>query len=270
LGEELFRQGWRQGSLFNERSIRFVCNEIEPDGTIVPRARPTKANEQFILVSQECDLVSNDERFVEALVCKTEKSIGHVGPNSARKFVVDPARKLVAYAMYRVQIAKEILARLTPEPWPSTTERRQQFVRWLGRRFTRPAIDDRIVRAFHDPVVETLKRLAQEQPDVRAAFSRAVHDIRIKLPPHEEPPYQLELLLVLADQVSEEEADSIPVVLGLIRAELDPTLVRLGSEVVATKDDMSLRSFLDTTPIFLEHFTYEGNEQEGVDTIGPT
>lgn len=241
LGEELFRRGWRQGSLFNERTIQ-----------------------------QECDLVSNDERFLESLICKTEKSIGHVGPNSARKFVVDPAQNLVAYAMYRVQIAKKILARLTPEPWPGTAERQQQFVRWLGRRFTRPAIDDRIVRAFQDPVVETLKRLAQQQPDVRTAFSRAIHDIRIKLPPHEDPPYQLELLLVLADQVSEEEADSIPIVLGLIRSELNPTLVRLGPEVIAIKDDISLRSFLDTTPVFLEHFTYEGDEQDGTDPIGPT
>ncbi len=166
----------------------------EPGSTevTVPRPHKVKAKETLVVASQTCDIVAgqNTEPYVEALICsvQNERFVARLGPNSARWFLVDPQLRLVAAAQRRVYLTKPALLRLTPEPWPGTAERLQHFVRWLARRYDRPALPDDIVAAFQNPLQAALLQLDEGHPAVRAAFSRAVHEARVKLPPSDIPP----------------------------------------------------------------------------------
>lgn len=267
LGERLYAQGWRQGSLFTERSIRFLSNELGTDGNMIGRPRPTKAKEKFILISQECDIVSEDEPYVEALVCRVAKNVSHIGMNSSRWFVVDPEENLVATAYYRVQIDKTVLGGFSPERWPSTDERHQQLVRWLGRRYMRPAISPGLVNAFQNPVVRTLRAVKNAMPQTYDAFNRAVHELRITIPDGDNSPYQLGIMLLLADELSEEEANSVDIVMNAIRADLDSDLVTIASQRRVTRDEISVREYNQTIWLPLDSITYLGDEQEGAESF---
>lgn len=105
LGERLLALGWRQGSFFRSRDLRFSCAVIDPQSGDDPAIKPRAKNkgETFVLVSQTCDVVAKygTEPYVEALLCKSETNsslLAAADQNSARWFLVDPHANLVAFA----------------------------------------------------------------------------------------------------------------------------------------------------------------------------
>jgi hypothetical protein len=281
LGDTLLAAGWRQGALNSAPSVCFLWNApsdshtSETGESIVQQSRKVKSREQCVLITQDCDIQAavDHEPYVEALLCHRETNrefLSKVDRNSARWFVIDPAIGLVAEAKYRLHLAKEALLALTPEPWPSGPERLERFIRWLARRYDRPTIPDRLVEAFQNPVEAALTRLDKAQPHVGAAFSRAVHEVRINLPSSENPPFDLQLvLLVKREGLSEEEADAMAIASEAIQASLDPKIVRLDPEArILTEEEMSLAEYFATRPLFLEYHTYKGDEIEGAEPYG--
>lgn len=271
LGDELFKLGWKQGTLFFAPLACFSLNKlsvVESEDMIIQYNRPTKSKEKFILITQDCDFVASDidEPYIEALLCKHESPnfVKGIKGNSPRRFVVDYSINLVAHAMYRTQFDKKVLKNLTPEPWPGGSGRLEEFARWLARRYDRPAIPDAIYEAFQRPVDEMLARFVKEYPDVFAAFNRVVGDIRVMLPESEGPPFNLQLiLLVESDGLSEEEANAIDFFDRVVQSGLDTALVNLEPTRIATEEDMSLREFYASRPIYVGDYTYHGEEIEG-------
>ena len=221
LGDELFDLGWRQGTLFSAPSAHFSWNKLSDDGSdepIIIGTRTTKPNEKYVLITQDCDIVAseseNDEPYAEAILCKPEKQrfVRKIGSKSARWFVIDANVGLVAHAKYRTQFDKKMLRSLTSEPWPNGFKRLDEFIRWLARRYDRPSIPDALYEAFQRPLNERVVEFEQENPDVFATFNKVVSDVRINLPASEDPPFDLQLILLIeSDGLSEEEANAIDV-----------------------------------------------------------
>lgn len=278
LGESFLDRGWRQGALFSAPSACITWNALSGSGAdepITQQHRKTKSGEKFVIITQDCDVsaLEQQEPYVEALLCKTYKNrefLSKIGRNSARWFVINFDTGLVAESKYHVQFAKQVLSILTPELWPDSPKRLEQFIRWLARRYDRPAIPDAIVDAFQRPVEQVFNLLAEEQPDVVLAFNKVVYEVRISLPTNESPPFNLQLMLLIdSDGSSREQTDAIDIVTRAVRANLNPKDVHLHPEVrIVTEERISMAEYYATRPLFLEYFTYKGDEIEGAEPYG--
>ncbi len=275
LGESLLERGWRQGALFSATSACFTWNALLDSGAdelITQQRRKTKPGEKFVIITQDCDIgaLEQQEPYVEALLCKIYKNrefLSKIGRNSARWFAVNFDTGIVAEARYRVQFAKQVLRSLNPEPWPASPKRLEQFIRWLARRYDRPALPDTIVDSFQRPVEQVFNLLVEEQPDIVQAFNEVIHEVRISLPTNENPPFNLQLVLLIdSDGPGREQADAIDVITRAVRANLNPKDVHLHPEVrIVTEERISMAEYYATRPLFLEYFTYKGDEIEGVE-----
>ncbi len=275
LEESLFDRGWRQGTLFSAISACFIWNALSDssaDEPITQQYRKTRSGEKFIVITQDCDIsaLEQQEPYVEALLCKIYKNrefLSKIGRNSARWFVINFDTGLVAESKYRVQFAKPVLSTLTPEPWPDSPKRLGQFTRWLARRYDRPAIPDAIVKAFQKPVEDVLIRLDMDLPDVGETFTRAVHEVRINTLASTEPPFSLQLvLLVRSDRLNEKEIGAISLFNETVKNSVDQKIIHLNPVVrVLTEEEISMAEYYATRPLFLEYFTYKGDEIEGVE-----
>jgi len=269
LGKRLFQAGWRQGTIFTAR-VAYLSNGAGGGDQARVDQRRIRANERLVLITQDCDLVAapSDEPFVEALICHQEAKtdrLARLDRNSARYFVIDPKGGLVAVARYRVQLDKALLLDTQPQPWPNDEQRLGRFVRWLGRRYNRPALPDALVELLQRPVEAALEQIDQEQPDVGTAFSEAVSEIRINMPEREEPPFTLQMLfLVPGRSLSERQLEAIAIGAERIRASVDSLQVRLDPEPrILSDEELSVAEYFATRPLFLEYLTYRGDEVAG-------
>lgn len=170
----LLTAGWQQGTFFTVSSVAFLWNG-RPSGGAEPATveqRRPRADEQYVVISQTCDIGASAEQepYVEAMLCRVRKQpkfLARAARNSARWFVVDIDSGLVVEAKYRVQIAKELLIDLEPRPWPGSAQQLDRFVRWLARRYDRPALPDALVEAFQKPIEQALEQLDADSPEVR-------------------------------------------------------------------------------------------------------
>ncbi len=277
-GESLLDRGWRQGALFSAPSACFTWNALPDSGAdepITQQRRKTKSGEKFVIITQDCDISALEEQepYVEALLCKIYKNhefLSKIGRNSARWFVINFDIGIVAESKYRVQFAKDVLSTLTPELWPDSPKRLEQFIRWVARRYDRPAIPDAIVKAFQKPVEDVLIRLDKERPDVGIAFTRAVHEVRINPLASTEPPFGLQLvLLVRSDGLNEQEIGAISLFKEAVKSSVDQNIIYLNPVVrILSEEEISMAEYYATRPLFLEYHTYKGEEIEGMEPYG--
>ncbi len=276
IEEQLAQAGWRQGSCCSADAMAVATNEVSDgttNGLVMVRSKKLKRRHKLVIVSQTCDIVArpNVEPNVDALVCKFEQDqnfLAKVERNSARAFVIDPNTGLVAWAPHRLQLSKQLLATLRPEPWPSTEERRARFIRWLARRYDRPAIPDAVVEALQRPMIEVLDHVLDKQPLVARAFSQAVHEVRVRLPEHHQLPFELQLyLIVRGNRRTSEEAHAIDIVLAAINTGLDSARVELLPARILSLEDISVAEYQATLPLYLEYHTYQGQELVGVEPL---
>ncbi len=267
-GERLLAAGWRQGSIFAGEGLSYLYDA----GNGASGHRAIRSSEKLVLITQECDLLSRHEPYVEAMLCRRQRGrdyLARVAQNSARVFVIDlnpeSDSAWVVEAKYRLQLEKTLLHALAPELWPGTPRRLEQFVRWLARRYDRPALPDALVESFQKPVEQALRRLYDEQPATGQAFSQAVREVRVSLPPREQPPFDLHVVFLLhGGGITSEQADAMEAAEQAIRDALDPGVARLDGEVrQLDEEQLSVAEYFATRPLFLEWLTYRGDETEG-------
>mgnify|MGYP001301577356 CR=1 FL=1 len=271
VGARLWAVGWRQGSLFSASTLAFASNRLQPGtGEVSVHRRNLKSNESLVIITQDCDIVSVDEQFVEAMICSrtSAERARRLDRNSARWFVVDPDANLVAAARYRLAIEKEALARLTPSPWPADGIRFQRFVRWLGRRYDRPALPDPLVDLCQRPVSDALEAIERNDPGTMALFSKAIHEIRITEPTTELPPFHLYVYLMARNDgagITEPQTRAIDQISHTILTAVDANVVRIEEPIVRFEAEMSVAEYFRTRPLFLEYHTYSGDEVIGAE-----
>jgi len=231
--------------------------------------RPIKDKEWLIVITQDCDITSrndNAEPYIEVLVCETvnKKFAASVDRNSARYFVIDPVTRLTAQMRYRLIIAKDVFFTLTPEPWPSDAIRFERFVRWLAWRYDRPAVPDVLVEVFQQPIENMLNRLSESEPNIHAAFSEAIHEIRVNIPIDTQPPFDLQMTFLINDHdLTDAELDALITVDEMIHREIDGSVVTLDETQFLTSEQITMAEYFATRLLFLEYHTYNGDEVQG-------
>jgi len=158
---------------------------------------------------------------------------------------------------------KKALLGIKPEPWPDDPLRLQRFATWLGRRAARDAIPDPVVDAFVKPLGSVIDRLKKRQPGVYRAFNESVRDMRIRLPERDAPPFLINMVLLLGEELSSEGDDAINDVLRRLRTKLKPSEAALGEVLRLTANRMSVAQLDATLLVDLEAYSYEGGNQVG-------
>lgn len=274
-GEFLLAAGWRQGALFRLDGAMYFWNDTlttEGESTPQGRSRSLKSNELLVLASQDCDIISDEEDAVEALLVRIKnkpKDREYLSRilNSYRQFVLDGDQGFVADARKRFHIAKRILNRGQLDPWEMDEQTRTDFVDWLAGRYDRPPVPQAVFEAISRPVRGVLERIRDEEPEVFAALDQAVRKIRIKLPTNTSTRLDVGLVFVFNDDIDETGADA-----------LESTVERIKQVVANDSPDchlkidtipygsMLLHEFDATRPIDLDYMTDRGNEVASVIT----
>ncbi len=262
IPHRLYEMGWRQGVVFPARGIEpwSARRQEGADSCLVMQPRPSTSTGQWVVVSQTSDIVAplDKEPVVEALACVIEPDPTKRASyrRSYRRFVIDRTAGLVASAVDRVAFDKRTLLHLTPEPWPDSKFRLQLFSTWLARRASREAIPNPIVDAFIKPLGRVMDKL---KPEIYRAFNESVREIRIHLPESQTPPFVINTVILLDQELSSEQDDAISHVLEKLRAKLKPQEAVLGEVRLLTADRMSVALLDATSLVDLEALSYEGD-----------
>lgn len=266
VGRRLYGTGFKQGAILHPSGLKFVYSELTSGGEgIKPRERSIKPKERLVVASQDCDILAKPEQepYVELLICKKEKPercASLVEGNSSRWFLLDADKRFVAQAFQRVHVKKEALEQLELDNWSLGGEALERFARWLARRYIRPAFPDEFVEVFQAPVDGVFEDATAE---VLANFSGVVNEIRISKSSVQGPPYDLDfLLLTVREELSEQEVEAIALVQDGMEMALSsaPSVSSVGF-TLQTLYETSIAEYFASDPIYLEHLTYEGEEQ---------
>jgi hypothetical protein len=267
IGKRLYAAGWRQGAILRSSPFKGAYNnKLVAGDSVEMKLRRVKGNEFLVIISQDCDILAKSEPFVEAFVCSEESSdfcAKLVEGNSSRWFLIDQGNRLVAHATRRVTIKKELLEPFEPERWPSDdVHHLDRFARWLARRYTRPALSEEFNETVQDPIREALENVPES---IAAHFSKIVHEIRIGKHSTQGPPFDVTVtLLIVNDEATTEEADAIEHITQEIQQQYESDSRIVSSDFpVRTPDEMPVSEYFATYPLYLEYYTYEGEEFVG-------
>jgi hypothetical protein len=268
--DSLLAAGWCQGAVFSLPGATYAWIDKADSGDREPakiRTRQIRARELLVLASQDCDILSTDEPRVEALLVRIKDKAGdrgylaRIANNSYREFVLDPERGFVADARVRVQIAKELLNGIKPDPWAMDGRTREDFVDWLAGRYDRPPIQTAIFEALCRPIRNELERLQAEAPDIFAALNRSVRRIRIRLPPPGSPTLDLGLLFILEDAIDDEGARVVEATVEEIKRLVAEGDMDCHLEVdLVPYGELLLVEFDKTRPLDVDYMTDQGDE----------
>lgn len=164
--EELYDSGCKQGAIFRADTAQVGRNVLDSVSQDIALEQAVISDHPLVVITQNCDIVSVADPEIEALVCHTitDKSrLDSYDRNSARYFVVDRDRGLVACVWDRVRFDKRAIRQYSFASWPSGEKRFERFKRWLGRRYTRPAIPNDIVRWFCNPIEVYFRELQKSR-----------------------------------------------------------------------------------------------------------
>jgi hypothetical protein len=230
------------------------------------RSRILAPGEMLVVASQACDIRHDREAMVEALVCHAD-SVGakSVMRNSARKFVIDSARGVIASAQERLLIDKRCLLSASPQN-VMAFQKLDDYTRWLARRFDRPALPDLLVKLFQTPLANAVVRTCRANAGWAEVLSRAVREVRANVPVAETPPFNMHVLLLIPEALSERELEIIDLIRGEMLATFsDNADVHLNGVELVLEDELSVADYFATRPLWFDDFTFEGSEVHGAE-----
>lgn len=261
----LLAAGWRQGVLFDAPGASYDLNILSSGGTLeLGPSRAVRGGERLVLISHACDIKADDERYVEALICRKhdpdKEILGRWDQNSPRYFIVDPKAAYVADASHRVKISKDALLSLSHHGLTTDELRLYRFVEWLTRRYDRPTIPDPVYERFHAPVYAALRRLAEGEPKVWKDFNVATNDVRVRLPEEARPPYSIGIVYLTLPALTEEQTEAINEVHRIIVEAADEEVSVNDPPVLIELDEVPFRVLRRTQPLILEYPSWGDDE----------
>ena len=214
IGERLVQGGWRQGVRVPSKGYAILPTLTEENGT-AEILQPSEPLEQWIVVSQDCDILSSAEPYVEMMACYWSRRgdsayTGAKKANSYRYFLVGSQEyegqrgALIVDATRRAQISKEALIDLQPNASGADDPAFPRLFRqWLGGRYSRPPLPPKVVETIQRPIVDGLKELHKHNR-LASEAQGLIREVRI-YPLDESPPYDVEMILLIRDDVNDED-----------------------------------------------------------------
>ncbi len=246
-----------------------ASEDLRESGTKVgATARGALEDEVAILITHTCDIIKPPARYprVEVLRCYVEEDqnkLRDANTNSARYFLVDPARGLLADVATRTSVEKAVLLAREPLGWPSSEKRLARFRNWLGSRYTRPIDPDEVVEVLNKPIVKRVGKIRKRNPNGLSDILDLVKQIHV-LRKNNREPYDVTLLFFVEEENWEEGNDKLPRLFEDLREQVSPERVTLSCEVI-TEARISLSDFLATTYFDLDSYSYEGEREVGAE-----
>lgn len=273
VGAALIARGWRQGSLLP--AVGHAWFERDGGGEWTVQAVPPRPDDGLIVVSQECDIAAAGEPFVEVMPYAWQPkgapvyTAARLG-NSGRSFLIRRVQDASGHdggdivdATRRVQIAKASLLFVTPTPLSvlDDRDRLRRFRAWLGGRYSRPALDQRIVDAVQKPILKGIAKL-QRGGEFAEALD-LIREIRF-VPLPDEPPFALELV-VLVENESQRTDERIAGFLGLVERWLLASSVdcHLARRQIVSATSLSIAAYENTLRLPLDYLTLGGETVQG-------
>lgn len=223
VGVKLIQQGWMQGSLLGNESApkvytvqtlvgQEVAENVGADVSLASNQWKMKEvalgeSDLLVIVSQICDIqkIPDKEPYVEAVRAywTSDRNIIHQAKRNSvyyfplKERIISNNRKeaLIVDLRHRLLIEKEALLRCQPVSYldKENTVTPRRFRQWLGRRYLRQALENELVIAIQQPVVNAIRKLSSEDP---------LHDILDNLREirffllNEIAPYQIEMVFL--------------------------------------------------------------------------
>jgi hypothetical protein len=263
-GVELIARGCRQGALLAAPARMiwlYVAQPANANGVDWEVGDELLTDMHLVISSQDCDIAAqtNVEPFVEALTARwttePKEILAARKRNSARLYLLVDEREriLVADASRKVQILKGCLKDAAFAALLQGERERTRFGLWVGGRYSRPAIEDAIVKALHRPLAKALDKLTRKKGVVLDALDR-VTELRFLVAG--EPPWTADFIAMLEEGkelTPEEEAD--------LSGWLEETLVVTDGAIeririlFRTAKSISLHDYESTTHLSFDHFS---------------
>lgn len=254
----LLAAGWRQGVIFDAPGTSYDLNILSSECSLERgRPRALRRGEQLVLISHACDIKADDEKYVEALICRkcdpNKGILGRWDQNSPRYFIVDPQAAYVADASHRVKISKDALSSLSHHGCVMDELRQYRFVEWLTRRYDRPTVEDPVYERFHAPVNAALKELEEAGSEVWQSFNLVTNEIRVLLPTETRPPYTIGIVYLTLPAITEEQAEAIDEIHRIITEAANKDVRVQDPPVVIELDEVPFGVLRRTQPLIIEY-----------------
>ncbi len=289
LGKQLVRDGWRQGSLLPSLPALFHFSIDRPLTEAARHAQPQAKQEYderlangeepaaigqavaalddgeaLCVVTQTCDVAADEELepFVEVMPAYREPDKQErkaADRNSVRRFLLCPDRELVVDATRRFSIEKAVLLDYTPDNPPLSEARERRLRRFLSRRGGRLALDDDVVKHVVGPIQKGLSAHKK-----RREALEPVRSLRIDhLEGH--PPYTVRLTVLLGRPTTPEEDRALDELVSAIDKWLRNGPAHLEDWYALLEDEIALGAYRATDEIYLDQYTYRGDDIVGVE-----
>jgi hypothetical protein len=213
-GTEPAEPDWEQGSLLpadagalplqwvhpanpelkaGKSAMKVAEREGKPLTTPFPVAVPAKQADRMMVITQTCDIVKTPGEMpqvevVRVITTSSEKMIAQAQDfGSARYFRVnafhEPEALILDYG-HRALLDKGFIGALAPnnalvDSWD--VAQRERLGRWLGQRYSRPAIPDEDYEQITRPIRDEWRKLVEEDPDTAAEYNRTFSEWRYRL-----------------------------------------------------------------------------------------
>lgn len=153
---------------------------------------PAKQGDRMMVITQTCDIVKSPGEMPQVEVGRvftttSETMIAHAQDfGSARYFRVnalDQPEALIFDYGHRALLDKGFLGAVKPDNalvdgWD--VAQRERLARWLGQRYSRPAIADEDYEQITRPVRDAWKTLVETEPDTAADYNRTFSEWRYR------------------------------------------------------------------------------------------
>lgn len=194
---------WEQGSLLPDGLGVLPLQWVHPDHPATKTARgavtdarrrgegtapfpvsgPGKLGDRMVVITQSCDIVKPADELPQVEVARlftteNKRTIAQAQDfGSARYFrlndPVEPIAEVLDYG-HRALMDKGLLAAAEPDNRlvdQATEAQRKTLARWLGQRYSRPAIPDADYAEITAPIREAWKQLVEHDPDTAQRFN---------------------------------------------------------------------------------------------------
>ncbi len=292
LGKVLIEEGWRQGSLLPplpalfhfsiERPLTEAARQAESqakqeyDKRVAAGEEPASVGqavahladgEALCVVTQTCDIASDEELepFVEVMPTYREpdgQKRKNADRNSARRFLLCPERELVVDATRRFSVEKAVLLDHAPNNPPLSEVRERRLRRFLSRRGGRPALDDDVVKHVISPIQKGLADRKKHRETLEPVSSLRIDHLEGP------PPYTVRLTVLLNKRATPEEDEALDKLISAIDDWLRNGPAHLEDWYPVLEDEIALGAYRATDEIYLDQYTYRGDDVAGVEPVG--
>ena len=247
---DLYESGWRQGSIFHAELAASWLGRAQA-GLVEHR---TEVFPTWVVCTQDCDLrgapIEAQDPQIEIRPVLSEAPPSDWGIRSRRLRLTETM--YVDVAKPRLMVTADLLASLGPPATALTDARAKAFKTWLGLRYDRPAIPERLVDLAREVATRCGSRSGR-------AAAENVHEVLMQFDESDDPP-KVALFAIVA---AEANRDVVRAWLAEASTRISTALGVVAHIDVATKEETSITLIENSYAADLSQLTWRDTDPTG-------